>query len=621
MQIVGSFGSWGRLRSLDLSLASLAILVLALTMSALPARAYAGTSPSAESWAQAPAASQPGGLAGAAMAYDPATGQLVLYGGEGAGGYSSATWIWSGSKWTEAEVDSPPGALAGEHMAYDALTQQFLLYGGTTAGGSNSDETWSWDGSNWTLAFGGNQPDGLSSASMAYDAATGQLVLFGGRPGSSNAAPASNTWEWQDGYWNLASPAWNPGAVAGASMSYDEASHQLVLYGGEGSPNDATGTWFWDGDDWTHEDTSTSPGQPYYDGAMAYDPLLSELVLYGGTNSSGYLSSTWAWNGSNWGQLQLLASPGGSADAAMAYDPATDQLVLYGGVNAAGYSDETWLIAPPTQAPGAVSTQAGATAGQPQVTVSWTSPSAPPAPAISQYEIFRGTSTGSEMLLATVPAADTSFTDKAVTGGDTYYYYVVAINPSGTSPQSSEVMATAPKIDPVASPVANPVVNPIEPAGPTATGTPTIAYTLASAHPKTKYGWYRSPVTVTFHCDAAGLTLTAPCPAPFRLGANRRDQTLTRTIKATDGATALVHVRGINIDATRPALRIAGPARRPFYTKAPAERCVASDRISGIASCRITRAERHGRITYTAVATSWAGVTTTRRITVTLRKR
>ena len=42
---------------------------------------------------------------------------------------------------------------------------------------------------------------------------------------------------------------------------------------------------------------------------------------------------------------------------------------------------------------------------------------------------------------------------------------------------------------------------------------PTITPHLSSPHPRTRYGWYRSTVTVTFVCTTHGAPLTSGCPA------------------------------------------------------------------------------------------------------------
>jgi hypothetical protein len=136
---------------------------------------------------------------------------------------------------------------------------------------------------------------------------------------------------------------------------------------------------------------------------------------------------------------------------------------------------------------------------------------------------------------------------------------------------------------------------------------PKITAHASSAHPRDRFGWYRSPVTVTFTCTATSAALTAPCPAAVTLhpGAG---QSVTRTIGATDGGSSTAVVSGINIDLTRPRVSIAGVRAGTTYDGgAPQGRCVAGDRLSGIASCRLTRTVNGARVTYRATATDRAG--------------
>ena len=59
------------------------------------------------------------------------------------------TWTWDGSTWTKQAPASSPPARADAAMAYDAATGTVVLFGGSGANGSFSD-TWTWDGSTWT---------------------------------------------------------------------------------------------------------------------------------------------------------------------------------------------------------------------------------------------------------------------------------------------------------------------------------------------------------------------------------------------------------------------------------------------------------------------------------------
>ncbi len=74
-------------------------------------------------------------------------------------------------------------------MAYDAATGTVVLFGGNDLFGALAD-TWTWDGTTWTQRHPATSPSARTSASMAYDAATGTVVLFGGGHG------ILGTWTW-----------------------------------------------------------------------------------------------------------------------------------------------------------------------------------------------------------------------------------------------------------------------------------------------------------------------------------------------------------------------------------------------------------------------------------------
>jgi hypothetical protein len=74
-------------------------------------------------------------------------------------------------------------------MAYDAATGTVVLFGGFAFG-----DTWTWDGTTWTQQAPPAHPSARSAASMAYDAATGTVVLFGGSRQINGAR--AGTWTW-----------------------------------------------------------------------------------------------------------------------------------------------------------------------------------------------------------------------------------------------------------------------------------------------------------------------------------------------------------------------------------------------------------------------------------------
>ena len=91
--------------------------------------------------------------------------------------------------------------------------------------------------------------------------------------------------------------------------------------------------------------------------------------------------------------------------------------------------------------PGAPTNMAAA-AGVSSISLSWTLPTG----TISAIQVWRGTSSGGETLLATLAGTATSYVDSAVSTGVTYYYYTVAVGTIQTGPPSSEVSAEIPTL-------------------------------------------------------------------------------------------------------------------------------------------------------------------------------
>jgi fibronectin type 3 domain-containing protein len=114
-------------------------------------------------------------------------------------------------------------------------------------------------------------------------------------------------------------------------------------------------------------------------------------------------------------------------------------------VNSGGESARSAEVSGRPQAPPAAPTNLAATAGNAQVTLSWTA-----SAGATSYKVYRSTASGAETLLALGIGA-TSFIDTTVTNGTTYYYQVSAVNGVGESSRSAEVSAR-PQVPPPAAP-------------------------------------------------------------------------------------------------------------------------------------------------------------------------
>ena len=270
----------------------------------------------------------PSGRVNAQLVYDDATNALLLFSGQDYTGAAplADTWTWNGSTWARLHPAHSPGPLEGAAIAYDPTTQQVVLFGGmsnaNTGGTPILGDTWTWNGSDWTQQHPASSPPARMLASLAYDAASGQLVLFGGKHATGFGPDLNDTWIWTGSNWVQQHPATVPTAGNQASLAYDGASGQLVLFGGQ----DATGygvtlndTWIWTGSNWLQQHPKTTPalsatlqGQTvtFAHPSMVYNPIMGKLMLTligqganDGTQADYWTQADWTWNGSNWTEV------------------------------------------------------------------------------------------------------------------------------------------------------------------------------------------------------------------------------------------------------------------------------------------------------------------------------
>jgi hypothetical protein len=103
----------------------------------------------------------------------------------------------------------------------------------------------------------------------------------------------------------------------------------------------------------------------------------------------------------------------------------------------------TFILVNSTLAIAAPPTDLVAAAGPDRVDLSWSAPAGGlNGTIIAGYDIFRGTSPGSEALVAVLGNV-TGWIDTNLSAGQSYFYKVCAVNAAGEGPLSAEVMATA----------------------------------------------------------------------------------------------------------------------------------------------------------------------------------
>jgi hypothetical protein len=277
--------------------------------------------------------SRPSARDDAAMAYDPADGAVLLFGGLVIGGEGlnalDDTWSWNGTRWAELHPTASPPGLSGALLGYDPATGSLVLTGGDTStpGGQleETDATWSWDGSAWTAEAAAALPAADRPTALATDSASGQLILTT----TSAGCEGFDTWEWGGSAWKLLHPATSPPATLEAGLVFDPRTDGLDLFpsvagcsGVDETASTNPPVWFWNGSTWS---TTIAQSDTVLTGSW-------ELV----TSSSAALvvtsGGTYQWSGGDGGGWSQVSTSPAAGDAAVAYDAADDQVVLFGGI-------------------------------------------------------------------------------------------------------------------------------------------------------------------------------------------------------------------------------------------------------------------------------------------------
>ena len=315
----------------------------------------------------------PLGASYSSMVYDPASGQLVVFGGMSTRNrILNGTWILDGDHWHCFYSPAGPSARYQASMAYDATTRSVVLFGGEGRYGKPLNGTWIWNGHTWLHTNPPSSPSARYGATMAYDPATSQLVLSGGQNASGTIF--NDTWIWDGRTWKrMHQPGSSPTTVF-SSIAYDTTTRQLILIGGIRSyslrrnPFNLS-VWYWNGLHWQNGslpyssqacNTTIYPGCKYwsppqplippvrYAGSIAYMPN-GTVLLWGGMGKSliNPLSDTWVLVDNHWNRMSTVVHPPGLYAAEAAYDPAYHGVILFGGVQGINYdssiNSEFWL--------------------------------------------------------------------------------------------------------------------------------------------------------------------------------------------------------------------------------------------------------------------------------------
>jgi Galactose oxidase, central domain len=283
-----------------------------------------------------------------AMAYDPVSKKIVLFGGFGASGDLNDTWTFDGTTWTEVKTAVAPPVRAATTMAFDKHAHKLVIFGGFNFGAQKYlQDTWVWDGpsSTWAQVKMKTSPPAGSGAMLFTDPLTGNAMMFGGYNARNKIPAYHTTWRFTGTAWQKLHPIVNPIPRGWGVASLDSKRNNVVMTGGNGDTIRTDNTWTWDGGNWTQQFPATQV-QSMVGPGYAFDPALQAVVVFGGFGTqTGDTNETWEWTGTNWVMLNPTKLPPAREGVGMAYDPTSQQTLMFGGQLANGnLLHDTWVL-------------------------------------------------------------------------------------------------------------------------------------------------------------------------------------------------------------------------------------------------------------------------------------
>lgn len=295
----------------------------------------------------AEAAVHPSPRADAAVAFDLNRGEVLLFGGWYQVLQATChgdTWVHGASGWHTIDSMSAPSARSEAAMAYDPARDETVLFGGKCSTTVMMD-TWVFSPMTrqWDERFPATSPPQRFGHAVVADAARGEMLLFGGLSFDASTTYYDDTWIWDGMDWSLMSPTEAPAPRRGHAMVWDPERQEVLLFGGEsGGPNQAD-TWSWDGATWTRRVTPVAP--PARRGhRLVFDASRRSVLLHGGIGLGGVFGDLWEWDGSSWTALIPAVRPPAREGHVLVHDLPLQRTWLLGGRDGSTFHPDRWFF-------------------------------------------------------------------------------------------------------------------------------------------------------------------------------------------------------------------------------------------------------------------------------------
>lgn len=277
---------------------------------------------------------------------------VYLFGGRGDAGPLADLWVYEvrAGAWTELAAPDGPAPRFGHNAAFDPASGQLMMFGGQ-AGSAFFGDAWRYDieSGEWSLlAADGAGPRPRYGAASAFDAAARTLLIS---HGFTNDGRFDDTWGIAGGAaaWQELSPTGGARPIRRCLVrgTYDAGRERLLIFGGQSNEAPFHGDlWALDraSGAWRELPPGPAPRNLY---ALAQPGDAPYFIIAGGATAEGDSNDVWLFDlaGESWREM----TPQGEPPAPRHGHDATwlagrGSMLMFGGQAGGSHSDELWEL-------------------------------------------------------------------------------------------------------------------------------------------------------------------------------------------------------------------------------------------------------------------------------------
>ncbi len=279
---------------------------------------------------------------------------VYLFGGRGDAGPLADLWVYDvrAGTWTELAASGGPAPRFGHNAALDPASGQMVMFGGQ-AGATFFGDAWGYgiESGEWSLlAADGAGPRPRYGAASAFDAAARTLLIS---HGFTNDGRFDDTWSMAGGVaaWRELSPASGERPIRRCLVrgTYDAGRERLLIFGGQSNEAPFHGDlWALDraSGGWTELPAGPAPRNLY---ALAQPGDAPYFIIAGGATAEGDSNDVWLFDfaGESWHEVTPQGAPPAPRHGHDAtWLAARGSMLMFGGQAGGSHSDELWELTP-----------------------------------------------------------------------------------------------------------------------------------------------------------------------------------------------------------------------------------------------------------------------------------